>query len=111
MSGVNVIKRKNRKTIIQILILCLVFMVTVGGMLRSMAAVAANDLGLTTLIEPKVWKDVEGNVQEELIKGEDFNYNVNVALPDDLSDYESMKILDNLDERLAVQETSISING
>lgn len=110
MFGKSLMTRKNKKRMKQYFILFMVFMVTFGGMMPSVAPVVANELELPTLVEPEVSKDVEGEASKELIKGKDFNYNVNIVLPDDLSGYESMTISDDLDERLTIQSTSILVN-
>src|SRR5690625_1506307 len=95
----------------QCFMLFMSFLVIFSSMIPSIASVAANELESTPLEEPKVSKDVEGKDSIELIKGEDFTYNVNVVLPEDLTDYESIAITDDLDENLTIQGTSILING
>ncbi|MGM0939945.1 MAG: isopeptide-forming domain-containing fimbrial protein [Bacillota bacterium] len=60
--------------------------------------------------EPTVSIDVDGEEGIEVIKGEDYTYNVKVVLPEDISGYETMTVADNLDERLVIQNTDILIN-
>ncbi|NAZ09353.1 isopeptide-forming domain-containing fimbrial protein, partial [Agaribacter marinus] len=55
--------------------------------------------------------DVDGVDSKEVIKSEDYTYNVNVVLPKDISGYETMIVSDTLDQRLAVQGTKILVDG
>src|SRR5690625_4910966 len=91
--GANVMTRKNKMKLKQSFILFMVFLVTFGGMIPSATPVLADAFEETTLGEPEVSKDVDGEDRKELTKEEDFNYNMKVLLPEDMSGYETMTIL------------------
>ncbi len=110
MFDTRLIKRKSKKRIKQHFMLFAIFLVFFSGMLPSFASMSTHAEGIN-FEEPDVSIDVDGESKKELIKGENLNYNVKVILPDDPSGYESMKISDDLDERLAIQDTSVLING
>nr|WP_246521292.1 isopeptide-forming domain-containing fimbrial protein [Ornithinibacillus massiliensis] len=59
---------------------------------------------------PVVSKDVDGEESKEIIKGEAYQYNINVMLPENLSNYESITISDELDPRLDIKGTSVLID-
>ncbi|WP_181397625.1 isopeptide-forming domain-containing fimbrial protein [Gracilibacillus dipsosauri] len=67
--------------------------------------------GETGIQEPIVTKDVDGEESREVIKGEEYQYNINVKLPENLSNYESLTISDTLDTRVDVQGTTVLLNG
>ncbi|GIN94131.1 cell surface protein [Siminovitchia terrae] len=87
-------------------------LVTLNGMLPSFSTpVQAAEIDITEAIEqPNVSKDIDGEESKEIPKGEDFNYNVIVELPESVSGYESIEILDDLDQHLAVQGTAVLID-
>ncbi len=73
--------------------------------------VQAAEIETTEAIEqPNVSKDIGGEESKEIPKGEDYNYNVSVELPESVSGYESIEILDDLDTHLAVQGTAVLID-
>ncbi|WP_313432720.1 isopeptide-forming domain-containing fimbrial protein, partial [Siminovitchia terrae] len=87
-------------------------LVTLNGMLPSFSnPVQAAEIETTEAIEqPNVSKDIDGEESKEIPKGEDYNYNVSVDLPESVSGYESIEILDDLDKYLAVQGTAVLID-
>src|SRR5690625_1424128 len=102
--------RKNKMKLKQSFILFMVFLVTFGGMIPSATPVLADAFEETTLGDTEVSKDVDGEDRKELTKEEDFNYNMKVLLPEDMSGYETMTILDDLDKFLAIQSIQILID-
>ncbi|MBD8006103.1 isopeptide-forming domain-containing fimbrial protein [Bacillus norwichensis] len=87
-------------------------LVTLNGMLPSFAnPVQAAEMETTEAIEqPNVSKDIEGEEVKEISTGEDYNYHVSVELPENISGYGSIEILDNLNKHLAVQGTAVLID-
>ncbi len=73
--------------------------------------VQAAEMETTEAIEqPNVSKDIEGEEVKEISTGEDYNYHVSVELPENISGYGSIEILDNLNKHLAVQGTAVLID-
>ncbi|WP_062052604.1 isopeptide-forming domain-containing fimbrial protein [Bacillus sp. JCM 19034] len=60
--------------------------------------------------QPVVSKDIDGEEKKEIERNQDYSYNINVQLPDSVSDYESLVITDDIDPRITIQETSVYIN-
>ncbi len=60
---------------------------------------------------PEVEKDVEGREHLEIIKGEEYNYNIKTNIPDNLGGYKSLVIKDVLDERLEVVGAKVFSDG
>src|SRR5690625_185689 len=101
--------RKNRLRTRQYFMLFTIFLVFISGILPSFELMTINAES-DAIVEPIVSKDIEGENEKEIIPGEDYNYNVKVSLPENISGYESMTITDDFDKRLTIQDTSVLVN-
>src|SRR5690625_1586622 len=101
--------RKNRLK--HSLMLFMVLLLFISGMIPSGLSLQATNVDEENFIKPDISKDIEGEVSKEVSEGENYNYNVDVSLPDDLSGYESLTIVDEIDGRLSIQEMQTIVDG
>ncbi|MGM8213909.1 isopeptide-forming domain-containing fimbrial protein, partial [Virgibacillus sp. W0430] len=60
---------------------------------------------------PEIVKNVEGKENLEIEKGEDYHYNVTAQIPTNLEGFESLKVIDTLDDRLNVVGAKVFVDG
>src|SRR5690625_245106 len=94
------------KMIISILFISLILM---GGMFPSLGAKLLN-ADIDDVEEISVSKEIDGELEKEIEKDEAFDYQINVSLPESLTDYESITISDDFDERIAIEDTTVLVN-
>lgn len=60
---------------------------------------------------PKIKKDVEGKTSHGAWKNEKFTFNIKTTVPNNLSSYEGLMIVDVLDEKFKIDSTKVLVNG
>ncbi len=87
-----------------------IILVSINGLIPAPLAVQAMEKTKTQeIVLPIISKDVEGENSKEIQLETDYLYHINVQLPDDVSTYEVVEISDELDQRLAVRDATVSI--
>src|SRR5699024_6007869 len=61
------------------------------------------------LIAPKVSHDINGGKSDEVVKGEKYYQNIRVIMPDDVNNYESLAIENDLDKRVEIKNAKVLI--
>lgn len=112
MKPASLMSKKFKSIFKRYIIFIAVILVTLNGMIpASLPVYAVEKTGMEDLEQPIVSKDIDGEETKDIPKGDSYHYHVNVKLPQSISGYESIKIEDELDKRLSVQETAILIEG
>src|SRR5690625_1713530 len=94
------------KMIISILFISLILM---GGVFPSLGAKLLN-VDIDGVERISVSKEIDGELEKEIEKDEIYDYQINVSLPEGLSDYESIMISDELDERISIEDTTVLVD-
>lgn len=103
--------RRNEMRLRKSAMVFMIFLMFVSGLLPSASSLHVQALEGSTLEGLNVSKDVEGEESKEVQKGENHQYNVNVEFPQNLEGYETVAILDEVDNRLTVQEISLLVDN
>ncbi|GIN87120.1 hypothetical protein J6TS2_35060 [Heyndrickxia sporothermodurans] len=111
MASFSLYPRKKKKKFPKALTLLMAFLLIFNGMLPSALIGKVHSVEKAPIEQPKISKDVDGETSKEISKEQEFTYNVNVVLPKDIANYETMVISDDLDQRLDAQGTSVMIDG
>ncbi|MBD8005341.1 isopeptide-forming domain-containing fimbrial protein [Bacillus norwichensis] len=102
----NRLKRKFKRYIVFLAMI----LVTLNGMVpASLSVQAVEKTDMKELEQPIISKDVDGEESKEIQLETDYQYNINIQLPEDVTGYEFIEISDDFDKRLAVQDTAVLI--
>ncbi|TPE67850.1 isopeptide-forming domain-containing fimbrial protein [Halalkalibacterium halodurans] len=56
-------------------------------------------------------KEVEGQTSKEVGKEEEFSYDINLKVPDDLEEFENLTVIDEIDSRLTIQQVKVVVDN
>jgi fimbrial isopeptide formation D2 family protein len=54
---------------------------------------------------------VEGQTSKEVGKEEEFSYDINLKVPDDLEEFENLTVIDEIDSRLTIQQVKVVVDN
>ncbi|MED4172961.1 isopeptide-forming domain-containing fimbrial protein [Halalkalibacterium halodurans] len=55
-------------------------------------------------------KEVEGQTSKKVGKEEEFSYDINLKVPDDLEEFENLTVIDEIDSRLTIQQVIVVVD-
>ena len=109
MSKGRFLNKRNEMLLRKNMMIFMIFLMFVSSFLPSVT-LQVQALENHPLEEPNVSKDVEGDESKEVKKGEDHQYHVSIELPENIEAYDTVKISDQVDNRITVQEISLFID-
>ncbi|MED3646423.1 isopeptide-forming domain-containing fimbrial protein [Halalkalibacterium halodurans] len=54
---------------------------------------------------------MEGQTSKEVGKEEEFSYDINLKVPDDLEEFENLTVIDEIDSRLTIQQVKVVVDN
>ncbi len=110
MSTSKIVTNRLKRRFKRYIVFLAMILVTLNGMVpASLSVQAVEKTDIKELEQPTISKDVDGEESKEIQLETDYHYNINVQLPEDVTGYEFIKISDDFDKRLAVQDTAVLI--